>query len=208
MRAKLEGFLDGPGQVLQDYPETDTSFPAKYARAIALYRQTETEPALKAIDALLAEQPKNPYLWELKGQVLFESGRAKEAEGPHRRSVELKPDAPLLKINLGQALIAENDPAKLDEAVAQVRRAVGVEPDNALAWRLLAEAYDAKGDAGMARLAAAEQNFYLGQLLEARTFAYHARELLKKDSPEWRRATDIILASKPTPDQLKQLGVS
>ncbi len=60
----------------------------------------------------------------------------------------------------------------------------------------------------MARLAAAEQNFYLGQLLEARTFAVHARELLKKDSPEWRRATDIILASKPTPDQLKQLGVT
>jgi predicted Zn-dependent protease len=208
MRAKLEGFLDGPGQVLQDYPETDTSFPARYARAIALYRQTETEPALKAIDALLADQPNNPYLWELKGQVLFESGRAKEAEGPHRRSVELKPDAPLLKINLGQALIAENDPAKLDEAVALVRRAVGAEPENALAWRLLSEAYDAKGDAGMARLAAAEQNFYLGQLLEARTFAYHARELLKKDSPEWRRATDIILASKPTPDQLKELGVT
>jgi predicted Zn-dependent protease len=208
MKAKLEGFLDGAGQVLQDYPETDTSFPARYARAIALYRQTETEPALKAIDALLTEQPNNPYLWELKGQVLFESGRAKEAERPHRRSVELKPDAPLLRINLGQALIAENDPAKLDEAVSQVRRAVGVEPDNALAWRLLSEAYDAKGDPGMARLAAAEQNFYLGQLIEARTFAYHARELLKKDSPEWRRATDIILASKPTPDQLKELGVS
>ena len=82
------------------------------------------------------------------------------------------------------------------------------QPDNALAWRLLAEAYDSKGDPGMARLAAAEQNFYLGQLLEARTFAVHARELLKKDSPEWRRATDIILASKPTPDQLKELGVS
>ena len=208
MKAKLEGFLAGGGEVYQDYPETDTSFPARYARAIALYRQTETEPALKAIDALLAEQPNNPYLWELKGQVLFESGRAKEAEGPHRRSVELKGDAPLLKINLGQALIAENDPAKLDEAIAQGRRAVGMEPDNALGWRLLAEAYDAKGDPGMARLAAAEQNFYLGQLLEARTFAVHARELLKKDSPEWRRATDIILASKPTPDQLKQLGVT
>jgi predicted Zn-dependent protease len=208
MKAKLEGFLDGEGQVLQDFPETDTSFPARYARAIALYRQTETEPALKAIDALIADQPNNPYLWELKGQVLFEAGRAKEAEAPHQRSVELKPDAPLLRINLGQALIAENEPAKLDESVVQIRRALGQEPDNALAWRLLSEAYDAKGDPGMARLAAAEQNFYLGQLLEARTFAVHARELLKKDSPEWRRATDIILASKPTPAQLKELGVS
>jgi len=208
MRAKLEGFLDGAGQTLADYPPSDTSFPARYARAIALYRQTETDPALKAIDALIADEPDNPYLWELKGQVLFEAGRAAEAEPAHRRSVELDPGAPLLRINLGQTLIALNNPARLGEAIDQVRRALGQEPDNALGWRLLAEAYDARDEPGMARLAAAEQNFYLGQLLEARTFAYHARELLRKDSPEWRRATDIILASKPTAAQLKELGVT
>ena len=208
MKAKLEGFLDGGGQVAADYPDTDRSFPARYARAIALYRETETEPALKAIDALIAKQPDNPYLWELKGQVLFEAGRPKEALPAHQRSVELKPSAPLLRINLGQTLIAVNDPTKLDEAIAQIRRALDQEPDNALGWRLLSEAYDGKDEPGMARLAAAEQNFYLGQLLEARTFAVHAREFLKKGSPEWRRATDIILASKPTPAQLKELGVT
>jgi predicted Zn-dependent protease len=206
MKAKLEGFIGGGAQVAADYPASDTSFPARYARAIALYRQTEIEPALKQIDALLAEQPNNPYLWELKGQVLFEGGRAKDAEPAHRRSVELAPDAPLLRINLAQALIAEGGAEHLDEAVLHIRRSLTKEPDSPLAWRLLSEAYDAKNDPGMARLAAAEQNFYLGQLLNARTFAYNARELLKKGSPEWRRATDIILASKPTPAQLKALG--
>jgi predicted Zn-dependent protease len=189
-----------------EYPDTDQSFPARYARAIAYYKETETDRAIKAIDALIAEQPTDPYLWELKGQVLFEAGRPKEAEPAHRRSVELKPDAPLLRINLGQTLIALGDPARLDAAIGDIRHALGEEPDNPLAWRLLSEAYDSKGDGGMARLAAAEQNFYLGQLLEARTFAVNARELLKKDSPEWRRANDIILASKPTPDQLKAIG--
>jgi predicted Zn-dependent protease len=208
MKAKLEGFIDGAGQVTMDYPPEDESFPARYARAIALYRATETEPALKQIDALLAEHPKNPFLWELKGQVLFESGRAKEAEPAHRRSVELDPDAPLLRINLAQALTAQGTIPKFDEAILHIRRALSVEPDDPLAWRLLSEAYDGKGDPGMARLASAEQNFYLGQLLQARTFAYNARELLKKGTPEWRRATDIILASKPTPDQLRQLGVT
>jgi predicted Zn-dependent protease len=206
MRAKLEGFLSGPGQTLMEYPDTDQSFPARYARAIAYYKETETDKAIKAIDALIAERPNDPYLWELKGQVLFEAGRPKEAEPAHRRSVELKPDAPLLRINLGQTLIALGDPARLDAAIGDIRHALGEEPDNPLAWRLLSEAYDSKGDGGMARLAAAEQNFYLGQLLEARTFAVNARELLKKDSPEWRRANDIILASKPTPDQLKAIG--
>ena len=80
------------------------------------------------------------------------------------------------------------------------------EPDNALGWRLLSEAYDAKGMAGQARLATAEQNFYLGQMRDARTFAMRAREMLQKDTPEWRRATDIVLASNPTPDELRAIG--
>jgi predicted Zn-dependent protease len=206
MKAKLEAFLDGPAQTLNDYPTSDTSFPARYARAIALYRETDTDKALKAIDALITEQPNNPYLWELKGQVLFEAGRPKEAEPAHRRSVELKPDAPLLRINLGQTLIALNDKARLPEAIVQIRQAMSAEPDNALGWRLLAQAYDSQGHDGMARLATAEQNFYLGQEADARVFALRARELLRKDSPEWRRATDIVLASKPTPTDLKAMA--
>jgi predicted Zn-dependent protease len=206
MKAKLEGFLNGPGQTLNEYPDTDQSFPARYARAIAYYKETETDRAIKAIDILIAERPKDPYLWELKGQVLFEAGRAKEAEPAHRRSVELKPDAPLLEINLSQTLVAQGDPKRLDEAIGDLKHALSEEHDNPLGWRLLSEAYDSKGDGGMARLASAEQNFYLGQLLEARTFAVNARDLLKKDTPEWRRANDIILASKPTADQLTKIG--
>ena len=114
MKAKIKGFMNPPSQTFVDYPETDKSFPARYARAIAYYRDTETEKALKAIDALITEQPNDPYLWELKGQILFESRpRRRRRSPPLRRAVELKPDAPLLRILLGQTLIAEDDPAKL-----------------------------------------------------------------------------------------------
>ncbi len=206
IKAKIEAFMMGPYATLIDYPDSDTSFAARYARAIALYKENETNQAVKAIDALIAEQPSDPYLWELKGQVLFEAGRAKEAVPAHRKSVDLKPDAPLLRINLGQALLALNDPKQVVEAVDQVKQALSVEPDNSLGWRLLAEAYDSQGLGGMARLATAEQNFYLGQQKDARVFALRARDLLKKDSPEWRRATDIILSSNPTPDDLKTMA--
>jgi len=206
MKAKLEAFLNAPQQTFIQYPETNTSFPARYARAIAYYRELETDKAIRAIDALIADQPNNPYLWELKGQVYFEAGKPKEAEPAHRRSVELKPDAPLLRINLGQTLVAMEDKTKLDEAISEINRALTEEPDNALGWRLLSEAYDAKGEAGRARLATAEQNFYLGQMKDARTFALRARDLLKKDTPEWRRATDIVLASKPSPQELQEIN--
>ena len=76
----------------------------------------------------------------------------------------------------------------------------------AVAWRLLAEAYDRKGDDGLARLATAEGYFSVGAEKEARVFAMRARELLNKDTVEWRRATDIVLASDPSTDDLKQLA--
>jgi predicted Zn-dependent protease len=142
----------------------------------------------------------------LKGQVLFESGRAKEAEPAHRRSVELKPDAPLLHMNLGQTLLAEEDSNKLNEAISEIHRSLTVEPDNPYGWLLLSQAYDRKGEPGMARLAAAEQEFALGQASEARGFAMRARMQLPKNSPEWRRATDIVLVSKPSRADLQALA--
>ena len=58
----------------------------------------------------------------------------------------------------------------------------------------------------MARLAAAEQNFSLGQGGDAKMFAMRARQQLAKDSPEWRRATDIVLVSNPTKEDLRALA--
>ena len=58
----------------------------------------------------------------------------------------------------------------------------------------------------MARLASAEQNFALGQKDQARIFGMRARESLPKDTPEWRRATDIVLVSEPTKDDLEKLA--
>ena len=206
MVAKLKGFINPPYQTLADYKESDPSFAARYARAIAYYRAGETDRALKAIDALITDNPANPYLYELKGQVLFEDGQIKASEEPYRKAVELKPTAPLLRILLGQTLESEEDKTKLDDAVVQLKRALIYEGDNPDAWQFLARAYDAKGDPGMARLATAEQNFALGQLKDARVFAMRAREMLPKDTPQWRRATDIVLVSQPSRDDLKAIG--
>jgi predicted Zn-dependent protease len=206
MKAKIAAFMDPPTQTFIKFKESDTSYPSRYARAIAHYKAGHTEIALKQIDVLIAEKPDNPYLQELRGQVLFEAGRVKESEGPFRRAVELKPNAPLLHVLLAQSLIAQDDKSKLEEAVAHLHKAQSVEPDNNFAWRLMAQAFDSMGKAGAARLATAEEHFVLGDTTQAKVFAMRARELLERNSPEWRRATDIVLVSKPTPDDLKELA--
>jgi predicted Zn-dependent protease len=205
IKAKLEGFLN-PQASLNKYDEKDLSFPARYARAIAYYQLKEPEKALKRVDALLAEQPDNAFLYELKGQIMFEFGQVENAEAPQRKSVELRPDAPLLRVNLGQTLVALNSRAKTEEAIAELKKALTQEEDNAAAWRVLAEAYDKHGDEGLARLATAEFQFNIGNMPMARQFAIRARDRLPKDSADWRRATDILLVSQPTGDELRRGG--
>jgi predicted Zn-dependent protease len=205
MKAKLDGFMN-PQVAITKYDEKATDYPSRYARAIAYYQLKEPDRALKLVDALLAEQPENPYLWELKGQILFEFGRTAEAEAPQRRSVDLKPDAPLLRVNLGQTLIALDDKNKVVEGVAELKRSLTQEEDNAVAWRLLAEAYDKLNQDGLARLATAEYNFNVGDKQQARVFAMRAREMLTRGTPEWRRATDIVLVAEPTREDLRELA--
>ena len=206
MVAKLKAFMNAPQQTFIDYKETDSSFPARYARAIAYYRALETDKALKLTQALIDDYPNNPYLYELKGQILFESGKPKEAADNLTKAVALKPKAPLLQIMLGQELLAQEDKSKADEAIVHLQKALEMESDNAEAYFMLAQAWAVKGDEGRARLNTAEQNFYLGQMKDARAFALRARETLAKDSPDYRRATDIVLASRPSPDEMKQIA--
>jgi predicted Zn-dependent protease len=205
MKAKIKAFTNRPFQTYIDYPEKDVSFPARYARAIADYRDLDTDKAIKEIDALIAERPDDPYLYELKGQALMESDRAGLAEVALHKAVELKPDAPLLRLLYGQDLLAQSDPRKVEEAIVTLNRSLIGEPDDPLPWQYLSEAYDMKGDEGMARLATAEQDFHLGQMKDARAFALRARGFLKKGTPEWNRATDIFLTSNPTPEEIRAL---
>jgi predicted Zn-dependent protease len=206
MVAKLYGFLETPLHTRTRYVEGDRSYPARYARAIADFRDAQAPKALNEIGELIDEQADNPYLWELKGQVLFETADMTGAVEAYGRSVALKPDAPLLRINLAQALLGDKMGANADAAIAELRRATSAEPDNGFAWRLMAQAYDAKGEPGEARLAAAEEKFADGDEAQARGFAVRARDLLPKGGPDWRRATDIILASHPDRADLKAAG--
>ena len=205
MKMKLDAFIN-PQLVMGRLDEKDQAYTTRYGRAIAYYQLKEPDKALKIIDGLLAEQPANPYLYELKGQILFEFGRADEAEAPQRKSVALKPEAPLLRINLGQTLIALTDEKKVDEGIGELKRSLTIDEENAEAWRLLAQAYDHKEQDGLARYATAEYNFQIGNRQQALVFAMRAREKLDKSTPEWRRATDIVLASSPSKDDLKDLA--
>ncbi len=195
VKAKLAGFLNDPIKTFKLYPLSDTSFPARYARIIATYKQGEWDKALSQLDTLISEQPNNPYLWELKGQIYFETGRPALAKPAHEKSVELMPQAALLQLNLGQTLIAMNDKDDLNSAVAHLLESIKYEEDDSFAWEQLAQAYDGLKQPGLARLATAEAQFYQGDYMAARTSAVWSQKFLDATSPEYRRARDIVMAT-------------
>lgn len=197
MKAKLVGFIGPPNRVLSRYPSTDTSLPARYARAIAAYRAVDIKAGLTQTDAIIAEQPDNPYFHELKGQILFESGRVAESVGPHRKSVELAPQHALLKINLARSLTATKEEAAIKEAEGLLMDAIQLEPDNAYAWTFLADAYAKQDRIGDANLATAEAAYHVGDMPRAFNFARRARDKLDMNTPNGQRADDIMALADP-----------
>lgn len=207
MQAKLIGFIRNQGQTLSRYPTSDTSAPARYARAIAYYRVNRLADAQTEINSLIADEPRNPYFQELMGQVLFDSGRAADSIPYHRHSLELEPGEPLFQINLARALTAANGRRGADEAVPLLQAALQREPDNAFAWRELAQARNLQGDEAQAELASAEQNFAIGNYPAALSFAERARRSLPRNTPSYQRANDLVsFSSEQVREMQRQSG--
>jgi predicted Zn-dependent protease len=195
VRAKLRAFLDPSSVTLRRVPESDRSAPARYARAIAHFRLGHLKEALPLIDGLIAEKPASPWLHELKGQMLFEGGRVREALAPYREAARLAPEQPQIRASLARAMIEADDPALLRPAVAELQSALARERDDAESWRALGVAWGRLGNLGQANLALAEQAMLAGDIRTARQFASKAEKLLPPGPPRLR-ATDISNAVK------------
>ncbi|MFC3301305.1 M48 family metalloprotease [Parvularcula lutaonensis] len=204
IQAKIHGFLNDPNVTLRMYPLTDQSDAARYARAVAYYRSSDLPAAMREIDRLLADYPDNPYYYELKGQMLFEHGKAADAIAPHRTSAELAPQHALLKINLARALVATDRDENVAEAIGILEEALRLERDNGFAWAVLARARSHQGDDTLALLAQAEAEYHSNDPVAAHRFASLAKDKLTVGTPEHQQALDIIVATAEIAQQARR----
>jgi predicted Zn-dependent protease len=190
MVAKLYGFV-APEAAMQRYSEADRSLPARYARAIALYRKGNLGSALLTIDGLLKEHPNDPYFHELRGQMLYENGRAAESLASYRKAVQLAPAAAIIKIDFARALLDVNNPDNDREAMRNLELAMQQESGSFELWRLMASGYSKLNNPGMTSLARAEMAALRGQRNEAQSHAEAAARQLQAGTPAWQRAQDL-----------------
>ncbi len=192
MRAKVSGFMERADTVYRRYPASNTSLPARYARAIATYRHGDLRSALTQIDDLIHTQPNNPYFYELKGQALLEGAKPNEAIAPLRKAVHLSNNTPLIELLLGQALVASENKAYADDAITLLRNALTREPEAANGYTQLAMAYGRKGNYAEADLASAQAAYLRGDQKTARDLASRAKTRFAIGTPGWVKADDIV----------------
>lgn len=191
MLAKLQGYLGAPYDTRQRYPTSDQSVAARYARAIALYRESNVDEAVKAVDALIHQQPNNPYFHELKGQMLLEAGRLTPALPAYRRAVKLSPRAYLIRASLAQVLTGLGGRKNLEEAVTHLTVAVHHNPQFLPAWHLLGIAHGQAGNTALSSAAFAEEAYLRGDKEMAVTHIKRAEKGLKVGSRAWLRLEDL-----------------
>lgn len=199
IKGKLVGFIDSPQQVMRIYPATDMSDAAHYARAYAWHRSAYPDLATAETDVLLRETPHDPFVLELKGQILLESGKVDASLPVLREAVRYAPNEPLIQTLLGHALISTENKEDFAEAEPLLRRALAKDRENPFAWYQLGVIYDRNGDAPRAALAAAERYSLEDNAKGAAANADVALAGLVRGTPDWIRADDIALVAK---DQL------
>jgi predicted Zn-dependent protease len=204
MQAKLIGYVQPIQAVFNRFPLTDTSKPARYARAMAYSRKPDLPKALAEINSLIKDEPNNPYFYEVLGQIYVSMARPDLGVAAYQRCVELMPDASQLRTALAAAQLATEKPALAKPALDNLKISLQQEDDDPFAWYEAAQAYSMLNNEPMADLATAERYYAVGAMMPAAQFAVRARHGLTQGSPDWQRANDIVAIAVPAARQQQQ----
>jgi predicted Zn-dependent protease len=190
--ARLTALLDGERTVIRRYPNSDTSLPARYARALVEGRTGSARSAIQQLDQLIAVQPSNPFFWEARGTILFENGNPGDAARSWARALELAPNNTMIRVFYGAALVESGDANVLSTAIGELERGLANDQSLAFGYRFLGQAYARSGNTAMAQLASGLEAFARGDIQGAKGFAARAQQNLPRGSTGWLRAADIL----------------
>jgi predicted Zn-dependent protease len=191
MISKLFAFLRPQITTLQRYPESDKSIEGRYARAIAYYRRGQFDQALPLVDSLLTDAPKDPYFWQIKGDMQLSRSKVEDAIVAYREALKYMPDAPEILTSLAHASVESGNLEHAAEAQTALKRALAIDPENPTAWDMLARSYAQSDQIGLSAYAAAERAILTGDFVDVARYSNQAEKLLEKDTPTWYRLQDI-----------------
>ena len=177
IKAKLIAFLYKPEAAKQLYPANSNSLPAIYAHAILNLREFKIKAAIRDINTLIEKEPNNPFFWELKGQIYFESGQIHNARLAYQKAHDLLPNSAAFQLNLAQAMLEDSPSTKEIETIISLLNKSLVKSKNAYAWLMLAQAYGMQDNMAYANYASAEFSLFIGEVETAQKQVSEAQKI-------------------------------
>lgn len=189
LKVKLEAFTLVPSIVIDTFKGTTEL--NQYARSIAYYRLAQYDAALSLIKDLILAHPTNPFYYEMKGIILFESGKVMESIPVFKESLRLYPSSSLLMLNLAQSYISSDNPKYLRDARPLLEKAARLDPENDMIWYYLSIVYGRQKEMGLMALSLSERACLRGEWEEAKQQTIRALQFSKKGTPSYQRILDL-----------------
>ncbi|MDR1139851.1 MAG: M48 family metalloprotease [Rickettsiales bacterium] len=185
MVTKLDSFFS-PIHVLSNKYEGNS----EYVNAIIHYRQGKIEEAIAIVDSLVQKSRNDPYLYELKAEMLYKAGNLGKAIKMYEESLRYlsEKDSYLVKLALSHTLLLYGDVKK---AIFYLEQTASIEPNNAFVWKYLSIAYKRNADTAMHYFALTKKACIEGNLKQFMKYAELAVKTLPKDSPYLLQIEDM-----------------
>ncbi len=213
MKIKIIAYSHKVDDVLRSYSGQSNN--KRYAQMIAYYRNHNFQRAVSLIESLIAEEANNPYLYELRAELMIQVQKYKDAIQSYHHALELlraqsKPTALLhyqLAVAIAKQIFHNRKPPNLENAPplteaekrnfkqAQIYayRALNADNDIGAVWQLLGTIHEWLNQPSQRDLARAEYAFRLGELKRAAKFATQSKNDPQIQPTTLLRAEDILL---------------
>jgi predicted Zn-dependent protease len=191
---KISAFIRGPEWTLKSADNAKSTDVRHLRRAVALSRQGKVSSALEEMEKAQELRPNDPYLQELKAELLMRNKRFAQSVKEYSKAVSMDPNNALALSGYGRALLANK---QTNKALSVLKKAREADFRNTRLLRDLAITYSKLGKNNMAALVTAERYALSGNIKDAIIHARRASKRLPIGSTAWQRAQDVLNVKIP-----------
>jgi cytochrome c-type biogenesis protein CcmH/NrfG len=119
------------------YPPNERTVPL-YSKAAEAEKRKAYSEAISFVKDIVAKDPEDFLGWEYLGTLYFNERLYSEADAAYRKSLTLRINYPRAWVNVGKLRVAQKN---FGGAIEIFKHAISLEPEVALTYRLLGEAY-------------------------------------------------------------------
>ena len=198
---KLEGFTFDPAKIIKKYKNKNDEL-SKYIKSIAYFRNNNLEKSLNLLNELIntsKNSEEKGFLYELKGQILFENNYMTKSIIAYDKAIKYLDDNynSQAKIAFSSAILHIDDQDLLKLGAKRLNEAKKFENSTPLLFLQLSKIQNKLQNKAKSYLALAQYNFLIKKYKISEKYAKKAKKYFKKTNKiEILIAEDIIELSK------------